>query len=416
VVGLSARALSESALRAGFHPASVDLFGDLDLRRRVPNLSLARDLGAGWEPRAAAEAARALPPGIVVYGADLENAPGAVARLARGRELLGNPPSVLRRVRDPALLLGALSAAGLPVPATVLPRRLRRSAGTGSLSARVQSAPGPRRGPAATWLRKPRARGGGLGIRTVEAGARPRRSEILQELLEGPAVGFSFIADGREVRPLALAAMIDDRSAFGAPPFAYCGSLGALPHGADGSSLREQALAAARAATRAFGLRGWAGMDFVLRRGELVPIEVNPRHTASMDLHDSASNPLFALHASACRGRLDPGAGWLPAAGEVPGKAVLWARGEVVVGSSDGWPAAEDPVNPPAVRVADVPFPGDVIAAGRPVCSLYAAGASDAECLERLRALAARVERDLSPPAPDAVHAAGAETCRAADA
>jgi predicted ATP-grasp superfamily ATP-dependent carboligase len=415
VVGLSARALAESALRAGFHPVSVDLFGDLDLRGRVPNLSLARDLGAGWEPRAAAEAARALPPRIVAYGADLENAAGAVARLARGRELLGNPPSVLRRVRDPALLLGALSAAGLPVPATVLPRRLRRTARTGGV-ARAESAAGPGRAPGATWLRKPRARGGGLGIRAVEAGARPRRSEVLQELLEGPALGFSFVADGREVRPLALAAMIDDRSAFGAPPFAYCGSLTALPRGADAASLREQALAAAREATRAFGLRGWAGMDFVLRQGELVPIEVNPRHTASMDLHDSASNPLFALHASACRGRLDPGAGWLPAAGEVRGKAVLWARKEVVVTSSDGWPAAEDPVNPPAVRVADVPFPGDVIAAGRPVCSLYAAGATAAECLGSLRELAARVERDLSPPGPHAVPATGAEPLRTADA
>ena len=98
------------------------------------------------------------------------------------------------------------------------------------------------------------------------------------------------------------------------------------------------------------------------------------------------------------------------------GKAVLWARDEVLVGSSDGWPAAEDPLNPPTVRVADVPFPGDVIAAGRPICSLYAAGPTAAECLDRLRAIAARVERDLSPLPTDAVHAAGAERGRAADA
>jgi predicted ATP-grasp superfamily ATP-dependent carboligase len=63
-----------------------------------------------------------------------------------------------------------------------------------------------------------------------------------------------------------------------------------------------------------------------------------------------------------------------------------------------------------------VPFPGDVIAAGRPVCSLYAAGATAAECLGSLRELAARVERDLSPPGPHAVPATGAEPLRTADA
>jgi hypothetical protein len=54
-------------------------------------------------------------------------------------------------------------------------------------------------------------------------------------------------------------------------------------------------------------------------------------------------------------------------------------------------------VDPARCRVADVPFPGDAIAAGRPVCTLYESGATTAECLERLRALAARVERDLLP-------------------
>lgn len=400
LVGLSARALAESAIRAGFRPATIDLFGDLDLRRRAGNVALARDLGLPWDPRAAADAARTVAAKSVAYGADLENAPATVARLARGRELLGNPPGVLRRVRDPALLFAALSAAGIPVPATVLPPGRRRTArvlgGAGGRNGRREGS-GARTAGAPGWLRKPRARGGGLGIRAVAAGTRPRRTEILQELIEGPALGFSFVADGRDVRPLALSTMLDDRASFGVPAFAYCGSVTALPDSADEASLREQALTAARAATRAFGLRGWNGIDFVLRRGELVPVEVNPRHTASMDLRDDPAQPLFALHARACRGSLDPDAGWLADLGGVRGKAVLWARCDLVVGASDAWPAAADPADPPASRVADVPFPGDAIAAGRPVCTLYEAAATTAECVERLRALAGRVERDLLP-------------------
>jgi predicted ATP-grasp superfamily ATP-dependent carboligase len=430
-VGLSARALCEAALRAGVRPVAVDFFGDLDLRRRVRGVAVSRDLGCAWDARAAALAAGSLPTRAVAYAADLENAPAAVARLARGRELLGNPPAVLRQVRDPGRFFGALSAAGVPVPATVLPRRLRRLAtvaadaapdaarsGPGSpLPARTRArgsatslgpgrgrragsaAPDDRVARASAWLRKPRARGGGLGIRAAPAGSRPGRGEILQELLEGPALGLSFVADGREVRPLALAAAVEDRAAFGAPPFAYCGSLTALPGASDDVSLREQALAAARAATRAFGLRGWGGMDFVLRRGELVPVEVNPRHTASMDLVDTATEPLFALHAAACRGRVDPEAGWLAAPDGIRGKAVLWAREDVIAFPSEGWPLARDPATAPSCRVADVPFPGDPVAAGRPVCTLYAAGASAADCLTALRALAARVQRDLVPAA-----------------
>ena len=42
IVGVSTRALAESACRAGWRCASVDAFGDLDQKARVDNIALTR--------------------------------------------------------------------------------------------------------------------------------------------------------------------------------------------------------------------------------------------------------------------------------------------------------------------------------------------------------------------------------------
>ncbi|MFN2433156.1 MAG: ATP-grasp domain-containing protein [Gemmatimonadota bacterium] len=401
LVAMSSRALADSALRAGFRPSTVDWFGDLDQKSRVANVALGRDLGLPYSAAAAARCAARLSARAVAYGADLENHPAAVARLARGRELLGNPPAVLRAVRDPERVFAALGAAGVPTPRTLA----RRPAG---------GLP-----PGARWLRKPRAGGGGVGVALASgAASRPRRAEVLQELLEGPSFSLAFLADGARALPLALSLQLEEREAFGAAPFAYCGSVSRLPEDIDTGSVREQAWRAAQAVTRAFGLRGWNGMDFLLRRGEVVPLEVNPRHTSSMELWDEPRRPLFADHVRACRGSLEgdwPADGWLRAHAGTRGKAILFARVSVRVGDSARWlelrglrPAAASRARRPrggAVAswpesaVADLPHPGERIPAGRPVCTLFAAAPTAPLCVAALRQLAATVERDLEPEA-----------------
>lgn len=392
LVGLSTRALSDAALRSGFRPRTVDFFGDLDHKRRVDNVALGRDLGLPWSAPEAARVAGSLPSPRVAYAFDLENEPAAVERLAKGRELLGNPPHVLRAVRDPAALFRVLDEAAFPTPVTLFPE-------SGSPAVTAERAAGYAAS-IGRWLLKPRRGGGGRGVSEVEPGRSPGTDEVLQELVEGPVVGLSFLADGERVRPIGLATQLEERDGFGAAPFAYAGSFSGLPPGLEEASLCEQALSAAQAVTRAFALRGWNGMDFIVRNGELVPLEVNPRHTSSMDLWDAAGVRLFAAHVEACRGWVE--GTWLPAPPEVRGKAILFARRSVVVredliqlaerrapatrGEGGRWPES---------ALADVPHPGERIVRGRPVCSLYAAGSSAQDCLTGLRALAAEVERHL---------------------
>src|SRR6478672_5151179 len=113
IAGLSTRAAAESAARDGFRVTAIDAFGDLDQHPLVAARTLERKFSA----RAAAHAARDIECDAVAYVSGFENHPHAVATLARGRALWGNPPSVLRRVRDPLTLARALRERGFAVPA-----------------------------------------------------------------------------------------------------------------------------------------------------------------------------------------------------------------------------------------------------------------------------------------------------------
>src|SRR5262245_55257120 len=108
IAGVSTRAAAYSAARAGFAVTAIDAFGDLDHHPSVNVLSIPRDLGEPFSARAVVRAAAAVDCDAIVYVANFENHPSAVEALAAGRALWGNPPEILRRVRDPVLLARAL--------------------------------------------------------------------------------------------------------------------------------------------------------------------------------------------------------------------------------------------------------------------------------------------------------------------
>ena len=70
------------------------------------------------------------------------------------------------------------------------------------------------------------------------------------------------------------------------------------------------------------------------------------------------------------------------------GKAVVFAQRDVVLGDTHTW--LEDPT------VRDVPHPGEVIRAGRPVCTVFADGADAASCHAALLRRAGRVYEQLT--------------------
>src|SRR6187200_1722464 len=108
IAGTSVRAASDSAVRAGFQVTALDAFADLDQQASVRALSMSRDFHRKATPRNMARAAREIDADAVVYVSPFENHPQSVAELARNRSLLGNPPDVLLKVRDPRLVAETL--------------------------------------------------------------------------------------------------------------------------------------------------------------------------------------------------------------------------------------------------------------------------------------------------------------------
>ena len=368
LAGVSTRALAESAARAGYRVVAIDAFGDADLRAVADVIPLHRDGAQPYGPMAAARAAASVRTELVAYTSNFENHPTAVALLARGRRLLGNPPEVLEQVRNPILLARSLAARGFAVPVT-----------------RASAPPGPR--DARRWVLKPRRSGGGHG--TVEwtgSGSVPRGA-YLQERISGPAGSIVFSANGSDVVVLGLTRQLVGLRAFGARGFRYCGSLLA----SSGASLfvhqpdlLSRATALARATTAIFGLRGLNGIDFIAGDGVPFPIEVNPRYSASMELVERATDvSLFALHRAGCDGQL--GNPPRPTR-DVLGKAVVFARHDGVVDDPRRWD----------VELADVPHPGERIAAGRPICTVFARGRDGDACAAALSAAAERVYRGVA--------------------
>lgn len=371
VAGVTTRPIASSAARSGWTVTAVDAFGDLDLRACARVIALRREDG-GFDPSAAAAAARNIPADAVTYSSNFENHPSAVATLAAGRRLLGNPAAVLERVRDPFGLMLALRRYGFETPETRA-RAPRGAAGT----------PG-------RWLLKPRRSGGGHGTRAWRPGRPVGRHQYLQQRIAGTPGSIVFLADGRRALALALSRQIVGERAFGASGFRYCGSLmgGGLFEAEQ--ALLGRARAMADAVTRDFGLVGLNGIDFIARAGVPWPIEVNPRYSASMELLERhGETPLFALHAGACTGRL-PEAPPRPVRG-VLGKAVVFARRDVALRETRGW--LRDPA------IADVPHPGERIPRGRPICTVFATGRNAGACLRALASKAGAIYRAAEPGA-----------------
>src|SRR5688500_14607466 len=204
---------------------------------------------------------------MVAYTSNFENYPLAVASLAQGRRLLGNPPDVLIRVRDPIALMRLLRHRQFVVPVT-------------------RATPPGSRQKAGDWRVKPSRSGCWYGASTWRPGQRAPMTHYLQQRIGGITGSVVFAADGQRSVPLSLSRQLVGDSHFGASGFRYCGSLigppAALFPGQSG--VFENARELAAAVVTEFGLVGLNGIDFIAQGGVVYPIEVNPRYSASMEL------------------------------------------------------------------------------------------------------------------------------------
>jgi len=371
IVGFSTRAIAESAARGGYDVVTLDYFGDRDQKELVENYSLMRDFQLDFSAEALLEASRSLDFQAVAYNSSLENHPDVVEKLAEGHALLGNSPAVLRQVRDWSHLRSVCCRENIAHPVTLLPGEEEQARGIGhrACSERIR------------WVSKPMLSGGGHEISFWRGGSLSEK-RVLQQWISGEACSAAFVADGRRCVLLGLTEQLIGRPELGARGFTWCGNI--LPLSRPASEM-EAIIRAVREMveklTRAFGLRGVNGVDFVLGRGETGPVpylvEVNPRYTASMELVEWAYGlNVFDLHVRSFDRALPSFS--LEAALQQPGfygKGIVYARQDVVMPETAGWRERGR---------RDVPFPEERIAAHHPICTVLVRGETRDECWARL--------------------------------
>jgi len=206
----------------------------------------------------------------------------------------------------------------------------------------------------------------------------------VQPFVDGVPGSIVFVAACGNVVPLSLTRQLVGDGSFGATGFRYCGNI--LTIGRHAAS----AVHAAQDAASELDLVGVNCIDFIVQGDGVIPIEINPRWSASMELIERAFGvSVFGAHAMACTAGDLPSFDLSSAPGpaEVLGKAIVFARHDVTCADTHAW------LTDDAVR--DVPHPGENIPAGRPVCTVFATGSDEDACYANLVARANHVYETL---------------------
>jgi predicted ATP-grasp superfamily ATP-dependent carboligase len=337
IAALSGRALAAAARRAGDEVIVSDLFGDLDTRALARWTPLPGDLARGIDRDAVVEMLRRLPASIegIVYGSGFDSKPTLIGDMALARPLLGNRAEVVEMVKDETRFAALLGAIGLPHP-------------------RIASRPGSGGG----WLRKKRGGAGGAHVQWASDGAAD--GCYFQKFARGRPVSALFVADGREARIFGFseqwAAPTD------ATPFRYGGCAGPV---SVAPGFRAAVEAGCNAVVAATGLLGLNSLDMLLDGDGFTVLELNPRPGATLEIFDVPPwPPLWKCHLAGVAGRLPAHA--LPSASPARAAAIVYAPRALHVPAGFVWPE----------WCADIPAPRTKIAAGGPVCTVRAEGAT----------------------------------------
>ena len=370
LVALSARMLAESARRGGFECVALDLFGDRDTRRAASAWSRIGDPSTLRLDAAATIAALAAIPHCAgwIAGGGTDGLLGDLEANARPLPLIGNRPEVVRALRTPRTFFAALTALGIPHPETA-----------------VERPPEPH-----GWLSKDLHGSGGLHVRASSAHddgpAAPGR--YFQRRSAGTPMSVLFVAAGRDARIVAFNELIVEP--LGTLPFVYRGAIGPVVPPA---RTRREVTDAVHAIVRRFDLVGVNSVDFLLDGDAASVLEVNPRPSASMALHDDRSpNGLVSAHVDASlRRALPPDIASTVSAHDVRGNCVVFA--EEPVRCDDDAAAALLACG----FAHDVPAEDSPIPPGAPVCTVSAHGHTASGVRAALSMRAKQVLRVLAP-------------------
>ncbi len=371
IAGFSARALAQSARRAGFAPLVVDGYGDLDTRIAAEHIVVLpqivrRGFRAGELRRALetlAGRSQAAPLGLVL-GAGFEATPKLIETLAGSFNLLGCTAQAVARVKAPATLFPLLAELGVPHPETLAPTHPPATSSAG------------------IWLLKRIGGMGGTHIRHWTSGEAVPSKRYLQKQIAGNALSATVLVTRHGP---AFAFTRSWLSPTQSKPFRFGGIVGSVTLD---DELETRLIDLILTLLPRLGLTGLVSFDFIEHEGELFLLEVNPRAGASLDVLDDDRGTLFAAHVMSATGE-DAisflSANWRPA---TRASAYLYADHAALAAPDIVWPE----------WTHDRPVPGCVIAQQMPIATVHAEATTprdaEHECRKRLEELRVMLYED----------------------
>lgn len=346
LAALSARTLVEAALRADYPAVALDVFGDSDTRVAATAWqAIGSSATCQIEPSlflrslhrlAASGQARAW-----IYGSGFEGLADVLQEAQAMLPLWGTAASALRRVRCPAQFFAFLDTLEIPHPEV--------------LFSHCPSG----------WLHKCAAASGGAHISRATADSPLLDGFYAQREVAGRALSASYLANGVEAVLLGInqqwvqpQAGVDS-----ARPFVFSGVMGPITLAAAAELEIKRAL---QALTAEFGLRGLGSLDFMLDGEQLWLLEVNPRPSASLPLHDHGDVALLRAHALACQGADLRALQLRPRCPLVHGVQTVFARESLHINKQQA------AMMQAAAHVHDRPLVGTWVGSGQPLCSVCA--------------------------------------------
>lgn len=273
VVGASVRAAAQSLVAGGYRVLACDLFGDADLREIA---TVVQDIGEDTVliPQILKCCRQSQPPvDAWAYVGGWENSPERIDRWSKamtslGISLHGASPAMLRSLRNPWWLAEVSQRAGLK------PLRLQEENKPRERDVR--------------WLWKPFRSAAGRGIRDAGEHEEPATTKntdgYFQERSEGRSVSSLWMTDARG--STECLGWMTVPPAVTSSPYWYHGSEGPIVVPED---LREAATLLAKTIVQETSLRGLWGLDAVLDKHGLRPLEINPRYTAACEILERCS-------------------------------------------------------------------------------------------------------------------------------
>lgn len=387
LVGVSVRAVMESAAASGHRVTGIDFFGDADalLHGRVICLE---DLGQKQTVNNLFKAAKEIPCSGLVYASGPENTPEELQFWENRGLLRGNEGSVLRKVRDPWKLQQCLKISGVQMPPFYSVEQWKKSIKKGR------------------WLLKALNRGSCHGITGLPEGMAHAPDTlfelnrlspcIVQRYIEGVSASATFLSDGYDAVVLGTSRQLIGRGRgnSGEQLFFYEGNIVPLDvRGFMDNNYLSKINDVAKSLTLGFGLKGINTVDFILNSEGIWILEVNPRWSASVELIERyLGGSLFNHHVRGCAGRGLPRFEETNPAGTdragrneelkcFIGKKLVFAERDLHIGD----------LKEKAFRclyeqgVRDIPRSNTKIGKGQPLCTVLAEGISDQHCLLRLQ-------------------------------